>query len=304
MTRILTMITCPALVLLAVLSAPNVFAQPSAEDSDQLKIFAIEALMSAPHEKALPILIKVMQSENSDRIKARALFVLSQIDEPEAHEVLLDTARSSTGRLQGEAIRTIGIGGNPQVIARLADIYTAGDRRVKEQVLHAYLIAGDAEAVYQAAVDAPNEDIFELALNQLGAMGALPQLQRLREETGASRSLIHAYAVAGDVDSLLAIARDDSNPEQQVHAMHGLGIASGGDVARDAMVDIFRSSSDKSVRDAAMHGLMVGGHDDGLLELFRASTDQNEKAALLRQLVIMDSDEAMQAIDSALSERP
>jgi hypothetical protein len=57
---------------------------------------------------------------------------------------------------------------------------------------------------------------------------------------------------------------------------------------------------DQSVRDAVLEGLMVAGDDKRLLELFRASTNDREKRRMLRMLVHMDSDAALEIIDSTL----
>ncbi|HEX2139077.1 MAG TPA: hypothetical protein VHG33_05135, partial [Woeseiaceae bacterium] len=64
----------------------------TSEESEQLKIAAVEALMSAPPERALSILTRVLEGEGSDELKERALFVVSQIDLPQAQELLRQTA--------------------------------------------------------------------------------------------------------------------------------------------------------------------------------------------------------------------
>jgi len=284
----------------ALLMAHDAVAQ-SADDTEQLKIAALEALMAAPAEKALPIVARVMTSNNSDEVKSRALFVLSQIDEPQAHEILLETARTEGGDLQMQAIRMMGISGNSAVISQLIDVYRAGDSDVREAVLHAYLIAGEKEAVYEIAAAAANDEEFETAVQVLGTMGATEQLQRLRDHPGATESLIRAYAISGDTESLLILARDNSNPEKQLQAIQGLSIAGGAEDANAALLDIYRSSDSRDIREAVMRSMMVSGYDEGLLELFRASQDSQEKAELLRQLVIMDSDAAMEAIDATLT---
>jgi len=302
MNRVSRALLASAIAGLALLYAGTAIAQ-SDEDAEQLKIAALEALMAAPSDRALPAVARVMESDNSDEVKARALFVLSQIDDPEAHRILLDTARTAGGELQLQAIRMIGISGDTDITAELGDVYRDGSEEVKESVLRAYMISDNAEAVYEIAAETNNPEELERAVNVLGTMGATEQLKRLRDHPGASESLIHAYAVSGDTESLLVLARDSSDSERQLRAIHGLSIA-GGDEVGPALVDIYRDSGDRDVRRAVMHALMVAGDDDGLLELFRSSDDAQEKSELLRQLVIMDSDAAMEAIDQVLSEGP
>ena len=286
-------------ISLTVLFANNSIAQDSANDAEQLKIAALEALMSAPPDRALPLVAKVLASDSSDEIKSRALFVLSQIDLPEAQTILLETARNDGGELRLEAIRMIGISGDPTGTAGLADIYRSGDSDTKEAVLQAYLIADDTESVYEIAANAVSDEEFDEAVHILAVMGANDELRQLRDRPGSSASLIDAYAISGDVESLRDLAMDNSNPERQTQAIHGLGIV-GGDEVNTTLVEIYRGTESPEVRDAALHGMMIADHDEGILELFKSSQDVEEKTELLRMLVMMDSDAAMDAIEKAL----
>lgn len=270
---------------------------PAIEDSEELKIAAVEALISAPPDRALPIVTKVLQGEGSDELKERALFVLSQIDRPEAQALLVETARSGDAALRHEAIRMIGIGGDSDALAGLSELYAGGDRETKEAVLEAYLIADDEEAVYQIAAGAQDPDEFEAAVQTLGAMGAMEQLRALRSRDDMSETLIEAYAVAGDTESLRAIAMDNSNPERQAQAIHGLGIAG---ESPDILVGIYRDAGSSMVKDAVREALLIAGHDEAVLQLFRESKDSAEKRKLLETLVNMDSDAVWDIIDSTL----
>jgi len=289
---------------LAIMFVSTGFAQSddvdSVDESEQLKIVALEALLSSPPDRALPLVANVLAGDNSDEVKSRALFVLSQIDLPEAQNVLLNTARNGSGELKLQAIRMIGISGNAEALAGLIEIYATGDNDVKESVLHAYMIADDSNSVYEIAANATSDEEFESAVNILGAMGANDELRKLRDRGGNSESLIHAYAIAGDAESLQVLALDNSNPEQQIQAIQGLGIVGGAEV-NATLLEIYRATDSDDVKEAALHGMMVSGYDEGVLELFRASQDAEEKRDLLRLLVMMDSDAAMAIIEETLS---
>lgn len=287
---------------LAFIAANAVMAQASAsaDESEQLKIAALEALMSAPAERALPIVEKVLSGSHSNEVKMRALFVLSQIDLPGAQALLLDTAKNGTGTFRLEAIRMIGISGDPAAMAGLADIYATGDSDAKSRVLHAYMIADDVDAVYAIAANATDDDEFEKAVHMLGIMGANDELRNLRDKAGNSGVLIHAYAMAGDVESLRAMALDNSDPKKQAAAIQGLGIV-GGEEVNATLLEIYRGTDSEQVKEAALHGMLVADYDEGVLELFRSSQDGKEKRVLLRMLVMMDSEAAMEAIEKTLS---
>lgn len=273
------------------------FAQ--AEQDESLKMSALEALISAPPERALPIVTKVLGGGSSPVLKERALFILSQIDLPAAQDLLVQTARSGDTNLRLEAVRMIGIGGNPESLASLGYIYSSGDSDTKEAVLQAYLIADDRDAVYQVALDSKDPDEFENAVQMLGTMGATEELRKLRDRPGAAEILIQAYAVAGDVETLTALASDRSDPERQAQAIHGLGIAGGSEVGT-VLGEVYRNTDDVKVREAALQGLLISGDDQAVLALFRASKDAEERKELLRTLVTMDSDAAWDLIDATL----
>ena len=126
-------------------------------------------------------------------------------------------------------------------------------------------------------------------------------LAELRDHDKASAGLVQAFAIAGDSESLLTMALDSSNKERQLQAIQGLGIAGGEDVGA-RLIDIYRSSKDRDIQQAALQGLMIADDDASLLSLYRSSSDPEEKAVLLRQLVNTDSDAAMEAINAALAE--
>ena len=271
-------------------------------DTEELKIAALEALISAPPERALPIVQRVLKSDDSDEIKERALFILSQIDLPEAQALLADTARTATGELQFEAIRMPGISGDTAAMAGLSAIYETGNMEVREAVLEAYLIADDSDAVYQIAADTEDPDEFEAAVETLGAMGATEQLRQLRDRTEMSEVLVEAYAIAGDVESLQTLAADASDPEVQLEAISALGMVGGPDV-NTTLVEIYRNAASEDTREAALEGMMIAGHDEGVLQLFHESENPAQKRELLEMLVVMDSDAVWDLIDATLDEQ-
>lgn len=287
------------LILVALIMSISALSVAQTDDADDLKISALEALISAPPERALPIVTKVLRGDGSAELKERALFVLSQIDLPEAQSLLVEMAGSDDRRIRLEAIRMIGIGGDEAAVESLGEIYAAGDADIREAVLEAYLIADDSEAVYQIAVNAENAEDLENAVNMLGAMGALDELRNLRDRPDMAEVLIDAYAVAGDVESLTALATDTSDPERQAQAIHGLGIA-GGDAVGDVLIGIYRDTDVPKVKEAALEGLLIADLDRAVLKLFNESTDPEEKRELLQTLVNMESDAVWDMIDKTL----
>ena len=261
-----------AVALLAMSASLAQSETSDAEDPNEvLKIAALEALISAPPERALPLVIKVLDANNTDEVKERALFVLSQINLPEAQTRLLDVARSSDPELSAEAVRMIGIGGNAEALAGLSELYSEGDEDLRGAVLEAYMIAGDVDAVHAIATNASDADEFEAAVEMLGVMGAVDRLQALSESSGFTEELIQALGIAG------------------------------GDNVNATLMEIYRGAETDDIRHAALEGMLISGYDDGVLELYKESTDVNEKRDLLEMLTIMDSDAVMELLDAVLT---
>ena len=267
-------------------------------DDDELKEAAVEALISAPPERALPLVQKVLAGEHSNSIKEKALFILSQIELAEAQTALLAYATDADGELQNEAIRMVGIGGNSDSLARLRSIYDSGSRDTREAVLEALMIAGDKATVFAIANDAEGDE-FEDAVEMLGVMDASDELRQLRAARGPSAALVEACAISDDLDCLQEIAADPNNGESQLEAIQAMGIV-GGDEVNATLVETYRGASSENVRDAALEGLMISGHDAGVLELYRTADSSTEKKELLELLVVMDSDQVWELIDAAL----
>jgi HEAT repeat protein len=283
------------------LSTPSIAQSDVGEVSDvseELKLAALEALIAAPADKALPLVSKVLEGKHSNEVKERALFILSQIDASEAQATLLRIAREGEGELGVEAVRMIGIGGNDESLANLTSIYESGDSEMREAVLEAYMIADDKRSVFNIAVTADGRD-FEEAIDMLAVMGALEELRELRGKTGASEALINAYAISGDFQSLREMALDGSNVELQTQAIAAMGIV-GGQQVDTTLVEIYRNASSEDIRESALRGMLISGYDAGILELYRASEDPSEKKELLEMLVMTGSDEVWNIIDSAL----
>jgi HEAT repeat protein len=275
-------------------------AEERAPTSDEeLALAALEGLMAQPGNRALPIIKKVLAGPQSTLVKKRALFVLSQIDAPEARDLLAQASRSSDSGLRSEAIRSIGIGGDPKLLDSLGEIYDTGDKETQRGVLQAWLIAGRKESVFKAALNARTEDEATEAIHMLGVMGASEELRKLADRPDAARGLVDALAVSGDLAGLRKIAEGGGAHDTRVEAVRRIGIIQG-EEARAALRDIYSRSTDAQIREAATQGMLIAQDEQGLLTLYRAAKTNEEKRSLLRMLSMINGDAALQAIDAAL----
>src|SRR5207244_1300967 len=116
---------------------------PNKVDDEELKLIAIQGLLSTSPERALPLLQKVVDGPYSRRVKEQALFVLSQSSSDRAAQLIASIARGSTHpELQSDAIKYLGVSGKRNV-ALLGEVYrSTASVEVKKEILRAYMVAG------------------------------------------------------------------------------------------------------------------------------------------------------------------
>ena len=88
--------------------------QPAPERivDEELKLIALNGLMQNDPERAIPILDKLLTSNNSPKLKDKALFILAQSQSAQATDILSRVARNgSDADLQRRAVRYLGING-------------------------------------------------------------------------------------------------------------------------------------------------------------------------------------------------
>jgi HEAT repeat protein len=281
-------------------------ARAAAGSDDDIAEIAVEGLINAPPERAVPLLKKVLQSQHSDKVKKRALFVLSQIDEDAALDSVVDVAKpSSDPALREEAIRMLGISGEDRAIKRLGELYaTSKDPRERRAIIQAWLVTDRKDLILASARNEADDSVRQAAIQALGALDASSELKQLFDSTkdpASQREIIQALGVAGDVKSLTAIAEGTQPDEIRVEAIQALGVA-GDEGGSAALVRLYPKAGTPALRNAVMQGLLVAGDGDGLLQLYRQAKTKEEKQALLRIITATNSDAALDVIESELKQ--
>jgi HEAT repeat protein len=281
-------------------------AVAGSNDDEELKLYALDALMQVEPEEAVPVLERVLSGNASPRLKERALFVLSQSDSPRARETLLRTAKSGQpSALRSAAIKTLGIAGLTDDLAAIAR-EPSTPKEAREAIVEAFLISNEPGALVGIATSDPDPEVRDKAIGALGAMGQLASLRKLwtvEKDPAVRDKLLQALGIAGDVDTLTKVAREGTDPQIRRKAIEGLGISSGPEAgaALRRMYAELPSSDDKR---AVAQSLMVHGDSKTLLELFRAEKDPTLKRHLLQQLSIMNDPEVTQIIIDVLGDKP
>jgi hypothetical protein len=270
-------------------------------ERDALAIAALRALISAPPERAVPLLEKTLRnSTHSERVKERALFVLGQMESEQAVAVIATFAQITTSKdLRQHAIRSLGINGSVTGVRALTALFPKLNADDKTQVIQALLIADAKPELLALAKANPNDSAGEAAVNALAAIGAKTELRALSDSGIQPKNLIQAYAISGDLESLLKVVRTEKNVDTQGDAIRSIGIIDS-KAATEALLALYRELSSQTAKHSVLDALMIQNRADALLTLYRNGKSTQEKAHILKVLGRLDSDAALDAIDAAL----
>lgn len=267
---------------------------PESVSDDDLKPYAVDALMNAEPEKALPILEKLLQGNASLKVKDRALFVLAQNESPKARQIVLSIAKGNNQpELQTKAIHWLAVSGgqNKQV---LREIYaSAADVKVKKQVLRSFIIDQDKEGLLSIIQQEKDPDLRREGIRQLGPMGAAAELRQIYKEHSDAETremVLQSMGVAGSAQDLIEIAKTETDPAIRSHAIRNIGIF-GGEAAVPALTSLYGSNADIETKKQIIRALFLHHAAKDMVALARKESNPELKKELVRNLSLMGSPE-------------
>ncbi|MCU1227454.1 MAG: hypothetical protein JWO97_338 [Acidobacteria bacterium] len=269
---------------------------PEHVEDEDVKLMALNGLLGSDPDRALPILEKILVSNNSKKIKERALFVLTQSGSPRAYEIVAKVAKGDTyPDLQTPAVRYLGIMGGEQSRKLLADVYTSSsDVKVKKTVLKSYMIAGDRTHLLSLAKGEQNAELRGDAITQLGILGARNELAELYSSepiVPIRKKIIQAMFIGGNADKLTEIARTEKVQELRVAAITNLGLL-GGARTGPQLVTMYYGDASVDIRRAVIKALFLQQNAKALIELAKIEKNNELKKDIVQKIALMRSKEA------------
>jgi HEAT repeat protein len=263
---------------------------------EDVKLMALNGLLGSDPDRALPILEKILVSNNSKKIKERALFVLTQSGSPRAYEIVAKVAKGDMHPdLQTPAVRYLGIMGGEQSRKLLADVYTSStDVKVKKTVLKSYMIAGDRAHLLVLAKGEQNAELRGDAITQLGILGARNELADLygtEPIVPIRKKIIQAMFIGGNADKLTEIARTEKVQELRVAAITNLGLL-GGARTGPQLVTMYYGDASVDIRRAVIKALFLQQNAKALIELAKVEKNNELKKDIVQKIALMQSKEA------------
>jgi len=268
-------------------------------EDEELRMFALAQLMDRDPERALPLVLKLMESSDSESVRSDTLFMLGMSDDPRAQQHIAQIARDSNNLdLQVDAIHMLGISSSEPSAELLAELYKESNSvEVKQAVIEAYIIGEESDAMTGMLVDMlkteNNPELQTSIIHALGVMDATGEIAALYtdlQSTELRKAVLESMMIADDTDGLITVLQSETDPELRAAAMEMLAV-NGDKASAEYLTGLYPDASQKE-KLAIIESMMIMDNARGLIALMKDETDPDLKRAILQMLVVMDSEES------------
>lgn len=278
---------------------------PEAESDEDLKLLAINGLLSTDPERAVPLLEKQLNNpKNSPRLKERALFVLAQSRNAKAREIVGNYAKGATNPdLQALAIQYLGSFGGKENRDKLAELYKSvnNDVQLKRAVLRGLMMSRDQEYLLQIARSEQNTELQREAIRYAASAGAdVSSLWTPNASKEIKDAVIEGLMIRSNVDKLAEIAKSDSDIKVRRHAIELLG-ATNREKSAPLLLSMYASEQDKQIRTSILRAFRVQNNAKALVDAAKKETDPAMKREAVQLLSSMKSPEATEFLMELLN---
>jgi tetratricopeptide (TPR) repeat protein len=204
---------------------------PENQADEDLKLYAINALINSDADRAVPLLEGLLSNPKmSPRLKERALFVLAQSRSDKAHEIVGRYAKGgSNPDLQLTAVRYLGSYRSKESRQLLSEVYASvTDINVKRAVLRSFENSRDIEHLTAIAKSEQNVDLRREAIRQLGNIrddqttASLVAIYGSQSDKEIKTEILNSLGNQGAAKQIIECARQESDPELKKIAVRRL----------------------------------------------------------------------------------
>jgi HEAT repeat protein len=204
---------------------------PENQADEDLKLYAINALINSDADRAVPLLEGLLTNPKmSPRLKERALFVLAQSRSDKAHDIVGRYAKGgSNPDLQLVAVQYLGTYRSPESRQLLAQVYSSvSDVNVKRAVLRGFEMSRDIDDLTKIARSEQNVDLRREAIRQLGNIrddqttASLVSIYGAESDREIKTEILSSLRNQQAVKQIIECARKESDPELKKTAVRML----------------------------------------------------------------------------------
>ena len=191
------------------------------EPDMNLRIQALGSLMATDAPRVIPMLREIALESPNPNEASRAVFLLAQSGNAQAHSTVVEVARRGSELVQIAAVKELGRFGGANVSEELLQVYKVGNPRVKYQVVHSLGDRAATTALVRIAQTEPDRRLQETAIVRLGQAGGSDQLRvfYVSARPELKRPIINSLFNARAVDELIYIASQERDPAIQQEAL-------------------------------------------------------------------------------------
>jgi len=272
---------------------------------EDLRMFALAQLMDRDPERALPLVLDMLKSTDSESTRSDTLFMLGMSDDPRAQEAIAQIARDSKDPdLQVNAIHMLGISSSEPSIDLLADLYKESDNtEVKQAVIHAFMIGDESgELVEILGGLLKTEESPELQRDIIRTLGLMDATDELKEiyptlkDSETKAAVLEAYFLAGDTQILRQVLETETDPALRKAAIRGIAMEDD-EGAADLLESIYDNATTIEEKKVILESLaMMDDAQDLALKIVRTETNVELQREAIHMLGVMEATEEMGAL--------
>lgn len=270
---------------------------PESQSDEDLKLYAINALVNTDPERAVPLLGKLISdAKTSPRLKERALFVLAQSPSDPARAIVSQYARNGKNPdLQLHAVEYLGAFRAKDSQQTLAEIYNStSDVSIRRAVLRGHMMSKSSEHLVAVAKSETNAELRREAIELLGSMqtpNELAQLYAAESSFEWKERLLKAMSRSHNAAKLLEVARTEKDQRLRLAAVRSLGNLRK-EVSADDLGSLYATEPDATVRRGVLEALFNQGSVRHIIDAARKESDPELKRRAVQHLSHMKSKEA------------
>jgi tetratricopeptide (TPR) repeat protein len=276
-------------------------------DTD-LRMFALAQLMDRDPDRALPLVLDMLKSTDSESTRQDVLFMLGVSDDARAQEAIASIARDSKDPdLQADAIHMLGMSDNGASIDLLAELYRESDsRQVKQAVIHAYMVGDESGELVEILADLlKSEQSPELQkdiIHTLGVMDATDELRAVYptlKNRETRLAALEAFMMAGDAQTLRQVLETETDPEMRRSAIHYIAMDDSEEAAELLGSAYDRAETVEEKRAILESLVMMDDAEDLAMKIIRTETDTQLQLSAVHILGVMEATEEMGTLYSS-----
>jgi len=275
---------------------------------DELRMFALAQLMERDPERALPLVLEMLQNSDSEEVRGDILFLLGMSEDPNAQRAIAEFARDSKNpALQADAISMLGMASNQESLSLLSSLYQeSSSDQVKEAVIHAYIMGDYSKPLVDLLKSEQDSKLQIEIIHAMGMMDTTDDLQALYPTLASQETRIaalEAFFMAGDTRMLRQVLETETDPELRKTAIQGIAMEGGRDAA-ELLESVYDNATSIDEKTTVLEALvMMDDAEDLALKVVHTETETELRRSAIEVLGIMEATEELAKLYASIDEK-